>query len=103
MRFFLRRFIHSRNANKPELAVNKLNLEELSRRIRRTRNLEELSQLREDLYRLRRRAFHELVAERIAADESFTIFQDFLGQELREVDRWLDRGGSPGQARKRSG
>lgn len=89
--FAFREWVKRRRKNRIDIYY--MDLDALSRQIRRTRNVEELSQLREDLYRLRRRAFRELVAERIAADESFTIFQDFLGQELREVDRWLDRGG----------
>ena len=94
--FAFREWVKRRRKNRIDIYY--LDLDALSRQIRRTRDVEELSQLREDLYRLRRRAFRELVAERIAADESFTIFQDFLGQELREVDRWLDRGGGPARA-----
>jgi len=82
----------TRRRKKNRIDVFYVELDRLSRQIRRSRAAEELMELRQKLYRLRRRAFHELVAERIEADESFTIFQDFLGQELREVDRWLDRG-----------
>ena len=45
-----------------------------------------LRSLRKQLHGMRRRAFEELVAERIEADESFTIFQDFLRSELRAVE-----------------
>ena len=40
-----------------------------------------LSPIERALRDLRRRAFAELVAERLEANESFTIFQDYLASE----------------------
>jgi hypothetical protein len=38
------------------------------------------------LIELRRDAFGDLIAERLEANASFTIFQDFLGGQLDEFD-----------------
>lgn len=47
---------------------------------------EELAKVRKRLHAVRRKAFLELSANRLAADESFTIFQDYLRSELGEID-----------------
>ncbi len=52
---------------------------------------EQLLAKRRELDELRRDAFRELIAERLEADESFTIFQDFLQSEVAEIDRLLAR------------
>ncbi len=49
----------------------------------------QLLELRERLLAIRRQAFAELAAEKLAADESFTIFQDYLRTELLEIDAAL--------------
>jgi uncharacterized protein len=61
----------------------------------------ELYDLRERLYALRRKAFEDLVAETLAADESFTIFQDFLRTSLTEIDDRIAEGEA--QERQSSG
>jgi hypothetical protein len=49
-------------------------------------SVDELVELRRSLGDLRRRAFAELVAERLEANESFTIFQDYLASERAAID-----------------
>lgn len=49
-------------------------------------SLEELMVHRQTLRDLQRRAFAELVAERLEANESFTIFQDFLASERAVIE-----------------
>ena len=49
-------------------------------------SLDELIAQRRALRDLRRRAFAELVAERLEANESFTIFQDFLANERAAIE-----------------
>jgi TRAP transporter TAXI family solute receptor len=49
-------------------------------------DLEGLVAVKQRLHAIRRRAFDELMAERLEADESFTIFQDFVRSELLEID-----------------
>jgi len=41
----------------------------------------------DELLSLRSRAFEELVDERLAADQSFTIFQDYVTTELSKLER----------------
>ncbi len=41
---------------------------------------------KERLQSIRRRAFDELMADRLEADESFTIFQDYVRSELLDID-----------------
>jgi hypothetical protein len=48
--------------------------------------LEELTGCRDDLEKVRSQAFSDLVAERLRADESFTIFQDYVGGQLASID-----------------
>ena len=50
---------------------------------------EELTAIRKRLNAVRRKAFLELAENRLAADESFTIFQDYLRSELGEIDAAL--------------
>jgi TRAP transporter TAXI family solute receptor len=50
------------------------------------RDLDTLLGVKQRLHSIRRRAFDELMAERLEADESFTIFQDFVRSELLEID-----------------
>jgi uncharacterized protein len=54
------------------------NIEDLTR--------EELVAHREALRGLQRKAFAELVAERLEANESFTIFQDYVASERRAIE-----------------
>ncbi|MFV2072938.1 MAG: TAXI family TRAP transporter solute-binding subunit [Thermoanaerobaculales bacterium] len=49
-------------------------------------SLEELVEHRDALDNIRHRAFSDLVNERLRADESFTIFQDYLGNELTSIE-----------------
>ncbi|MEM6673323.1 MAG: TAXI family TRAP transporter solute-binding subunit [Planctomycetota bacterium] len=49
-------------------------------------SLEELLAHRDDLDTLRRRAFSDLVKEKLVADESFTIFQNHLRDEFAAVE-----------------
>jgi len=53
--------------------------------------LEALVHAKEALHKIRRRAFVDLMAERLEANESFTIFQDYLRSELGEVDSLIRR------------
>jgi TRAP transporter TAXI family solute receptor len=47
---------------------------------------DDLAIVRKRLHAVRRKAFLELSENRLAADESFTIFQDYLRSELGEID-----------------
>lgn len=73
-------------AKKNRIDVFYMELEELSKQSMRDLSLDELVQLKDQLIMVRRRAFHDLVAERLSADESFTIFQDFLRTQMNEVE-----------------
>jgi hypothetical protein len=53
--------------------------------------LGDLQGAKEMLHRIRRRAFDDLVAERLDADESFTIFQDYVRSEMGEVEGLIRR------------
>ena len=46
-----------------------------------------------ELIALRTRAFEDLVSERLSADASFTIFQDYVTSELHKLERYQ---GAPG-------
>jgi TRAP transporter TAXI family solute receptor len=50
---------------------------------------DELLARRDRLVRVRERAFNDLVAERLQADESFVIFQNHVGGELASIGRRL--------------
>lgn len=71
---------------KNRIDVYYLQIQEWASHIGADTPLEELQAIKEKLQRLRRRAFEELVAERLEANESFTIFQDYLRSELGEVE-----------------
>jgi uncharacterized protein len=66
-----------------------LKLEDLTAELHAGQSSAALEGMRADLLALRRDAFHELVAEHLEANESFRIFQDFLGAQMSEVDRLL--------------
>ena len=55
---------------------------------------EALQLYRADLNELRQRAFDDLVGEKLDADNSFSIFQDYLQLELNSIDIRLARSGS---------
>lgn len=74
-----------RRRKKNRIDVYYLEIDDVSRRVP-TAPPAELLEMRRTLQGLRRRAFEELVAEHLEADESFTIFQDFLRAELLEID-----------------
>jgi TRAP transporter TAXI family solute receptor len=44
---------------------------------------------RNDLLQTRERAFTDLVRERLDADESFSIFQEYVADEIASIERWL--------------
>ncbi len=75
-----------RRRKKNRIDVYYLEIYEIAGGLREARRPEELLALKDRLKNLRRRAFEELVAERLEANESFTIFQDFLSAELEEVE-----------------
>jgi hypothetical protein len=50
---------------------------------------DELLARRDQLVRVRERAFNDLVAERLQADESFVIFQNHVDGELASIGRRL--------------
>ncbi len=50
-------------------------------------DLAQLDQIEEKLHGVRRDAFADLVAEKLEANESFIIFQDFLQAELGSIER----------------
>jgi hypothetical protein len=56
-----------------------------------TAGSEELLKRRERLVRVRERAFTDLVAERLEADESFVILQNHIDSELASIQRRLGR------------
>jgi len=64
-------------------------LQQVSDVMERTHTEAELLALQRALHEIRRQAFSELMAERLQADESFTIFQDYLRTELAEVEERL--------------
>ena len=49
-------------------------------------SVDELIAHREALRGLQRKAFAELVAERLEANDSFTIFQDYVASERRAIE-----------------
>lgn len=62
---------------------------------------EDLIHLREHLVALRNRAFHDLVAERLEANEAFSIFLSAVNDRLLEISQHLAR--TPRTAAARSG
>ena len=61
----------------------------------RSADRDRLVEIRIRLEDIRRRAFRELIDERLAADESFTIFQDFIRGELAIVYSRLNTSPAP--------
>jgi TRAP transporter TAXI family solute receptor len=80
----VREWIHRRKKNR--IDVYYLEIQFAACRAFRGSPLEDLLAVKEQLLDLRRRAFRELIAEQLEANESFTIFQDYLESELRAVD-----------------
>mgnify|MGYP006274413483 CR=1 FL=1 len=77
----------SRQIRKNRIDVYYVELAALAEQIHDRLSLEELSALGARLQRIRRRAFDELVAEKLDAGPSFLIFQQFLNAELENIDR----------------
>jgi TRAP transporter TAXI family solute receptor len=75
-----------RRWKKNRIDVYYLEIRDIGNRIRAARSVEELLALKEKLGSLRLQAFEELVAERLEANESFTIFQDYLRSQLLELE-----------------
>ncbi|MEE4273908.1 MAG: TAXI family TRAP transporter solute-binding subunit [Thermoanaerobaculales bacterium] len=74
-----------RRRMKNRIDVFYVNVNELTNDLQNM-SLEELVSRRRELRELRQRAFSELVAERLEANESFTIFQDYLASERASID-----------------
>lgn len=55
--------------------------------------LDRLKAIRTELWEIERRAFKELIDEKLMADESFSIFQAVLSQCLGQTERLIDRSG----------
>lgn len=64
-------------------------LQQVSDAVERAKTEAELADLQRVLHEIRRQAFSDLMAERLQADESFTIFQDYLRTELADVEAKL--------------
>lgn len=64
-------------------------LQQVSDAVERADAETELIELQRVLHEIRRQAFSDLMAERLQADESFTIFQDYLRTELSDVEAKL--------------
>jgi TRAP transporter TAXI family solute receptor len=75
-----------RRVRKNRVDVYYSEVQDIGERIHGSVPLEELIALRARLHALRRRAFADLMAERLDANESFTIFQDYLRSELLEIE-----------------
>jgi TRAP transporter TAXI family solute receptor len=80
-----------KRAKKNRIDVYYLEVDAVAKQLGDHASTQLLEELKERLLQCRRRAFDELVAERLEANESFTIFQDFLSSELTEIDRRLVR------------
>lgn len=61
-------------------------------------DLKRLSEIRRELWEIERKAFRELIDEKLMADESFSIFQAVLSQCLRQTERLIDRNSKATQA-----
>lgn len=61
-------------------------------------DLKRLSEIRRELWEIERKAFRELIDEKLMADESFSIFQAVLSQCLRQTERLIDRNSKASQA-----
>ncbi len=76
-----------RQSKKNRIDVYYLQLAELAERVSRKISLDELERCDRQFHSIRRRAFNELVAEKLDAGPSFLIFQQFLNAELDNIDR----------------
>lgn len=81
----------ARRVKKNRIDVYYLEVDQVAQGLVRESPEEELREARRKLFRLRKQAFHDLVAERINANQSFSIFQAFLDTQLFEIDRRLHR------------
>jgi TRAP-type uncharacterized transport system substrate-binding protein len=88
-----------RRRQKNRIDVYYIEIEQIARRTPNATR-EELMDKQRKLERIRRRAFHDLVRERVLADESFRIFQAFLQAEfetirsrIQDLDRRQTSGG----------
>ena len=61
-------------------------------------DLKRLSEIRRELWEIERKAFRELIDEKLMADESFSIFQAVLSQCLRQTERLIDRNSKASEA-----
>ncbi len=80
-----------RQVKKERIDVYYLKLESLAEMLEPDTLPEALHDMKTQLLALRRQAFHELVEERLQADSSFIIFQDFIRTQLSEIDQRLAR------------
>ena len=76
-----------RQTKKNRIDVYYLELAEIAEEVNKHLPLHSLEQVDKRLHAIRRRAFTELVAEKLDAGSSFLIFQQFLNAELENVDR----------------
>lgn len=76
-----------RQTKKNRIDVYYMELAELAEQVNERLSLEALEQCDRQFHSIRRRAFNELVAERLEAGASFLIFQQFLNAELDNIDR----------------
>ena len=74
-----------RRKMKNRIDVFYIEVEELTTQLQDL-SFDELVAHREALRNLQRRAFAELVAERLEANDSFTIFQDYVASERRAIE-----------------
>lgn len=79
-----------RRARKNRIDGYYLQVEKLAKGLSRGQlSFDDLQDLREELLKLRRGAFRELVAEKLEANEAFTIFQTLVNNRILEVDQAL--------------
>ncbi len=90
-------------ARKHRVDVYYADVQAASEAIERSADAGELAALRRQLHAIRRRAFADLMAERLDANESFTIFQDYVRSELLEVEAALRAARARARARRRAG
>lgn len=76
----------SRRVRKDRVDLYYLAVQQAGVDLEKLTSVEDLRALRTRLNQVRRQAFDDLVAERLDADESFTIFQDYVRSELLEVE-----------------
>lgn len=78
-----------RRTKKNRIDAYYLDLEEIAGKLADEPSNEELTSLKRQLVELRRRAFRDLVSERLEANESFSIFQSALNHRLDDVSKTL--------------